>query len=564
MNYYTSWIKPDFDLSKPIAFDTETCIPRNSKSRASTLALYGETRLWQVCQNGKTYIYDLFYMDINILKDYFKDSHLYAHNAIYDFSCPNIAGWLPKDIDCTLYMMRHSNPELDYFSLKSCLMHHELGSKTDEGSSDWSELSLSESQLKYAAQDVIKLEKLYNKIKWVKTKYPTYRLDIANLKHSLHYQLNGFKVHEPNRLAALDKALKEEDRLKMLLPNDLNVNSSKQVCEFLGTTSSAADVLADLALNGNEIAGNIQNLRKTRKKIGVLTEKFAFNRLYGIFNPSGAITGRFTCKGNGHSKASQNLQQLNYEFKTCFGFEEDNDTYLVTADFTSLEVFNIIGIMNEQKMSDLIFKGGDFHKATAAMVYSKPADEISKIERTIAKTATFAFAYGGGPVTGQIFMKQMAGINMPLDEVKKIREGWLRAYPSVAAYHARIGEIFSNKSSVIVTSPLGRPMKADQYSKAINMPCQSTGADQTKLSINLLYERIPNVKLVNTIHDEIILEVDGFEEAKRQAKILKECMDKSWLIIKPYLKEAAQQLVMDNEAEVLKINNGEILWSTHA
>jgi len=97
---------------------------------------------------------------------------------------------------------------------------------------------------------------------------------------------------------------------------------------------------------------------------------------------------------------------------------------------------------------------------------------------------------------------------------------------------------------------------------AINTPCQALGAEQTKIALRYLFEAMPNAKLVNTVHDSITLEVKGYKQAKRAAKLLKTCMDQSWLDVREFAQPAAKKLVMNNEATVSKLYEGEILWKT--
>lgn len=390
MNYYKEWVEPPFDLNRPIAVDSETAIPAGSVSRKKSLALYGDTRLMQFAQDGEYVIYDCFHMNIEIIKSYFKDAHLYAHNAIYDFSCPDLQGWLPKELECTLDMLKHANPRLGRFGLKDGLSHYGLGAKGEEGSSDWSVPELTPQQLTYAANDVIYLEQLYDKLKFVREKFRSYRLDMINMRLSLQYQLNGFPVRESNRLVAIEEVKTHKFDYEMLLPEGLNVNSPKQVCKFLGTESSSAAVLSDRALRGDRKSENILQLRKYTKQLSTLEEKFCFPRIYGIFKPFGAISGRFTSAGNGHTKQSQNLQQLPRELKKVFGYEDDNDLYLVDADYTALEIHTAATLMGETKMIHIMESGGDLHTTTAMMVYNKSAEAITKRERQIGKGLNFS------------------------------------------------------------------------------------------------------------------------------------------------------------------------------
>jgi len=549
-HYHKVWVEPDFDKAKPIAFDTETYIPTSSKSKVASLALYGSTRLIQLAQDGVCHMYDCLYVDIRKVKEYLTDTHIYAHNIIYDLTCPDTNNIKLKQFDCTLYMCRYASPMSEFFSLHTMLTQYQIGAKTDEGKSDWSERQLSKEQLDYAANDVLYLEKLYYKIIDV-TKNPLYKLDILNLKLALDYAKNGLPVHNSNRL----KHINELKARSYNLPSSLNINSPKQVTQALGSSDSTSNTLNMMAVENNSIAIEVLKKRKDTKQLSFLEDKFCFDRVYGIFNPYGAKSGRWTCKGNGHSKSSQNLQQLPRDLKDCFGFEDTDNRWLVDCDYTALEIHTLACIMGEQKMADIIRTGGDLHYATAEMIYNKPRDEISKKERQIAKGLNFSLAYGGGAEMARLFLLNMTNILLSVDEISVLRTKWLRAYPSISAYHAVIGKHDFRKRPMEVVSPFGRRMRANSYTEAINMPCQSAGSDCTKLAIKYLYERIPNVKLVTTVHDSITLEVSSQEEGHRQGKILKACMDESWLTLCKHSDPKIMKitdLVMDNKYDVIK------------
>ena len=562
--YLKEWETAPFDLTKPIAFDTETCRPVDSKSKRKTLALYGDTRLMQFCQDGVVYMYDCFFMDIEEVKEYFLDAHLYAHNAIYDFNCPDLHFWIPREIDDTICMLKHAKPEMDGFGLKNALEVFGIGEKGEEGASDWGVDELSPEQLQYASDDVYNLEILHDQICYVKEEYKSYRLDMLNLRYSLNYARNGFPVRESNRLKKIDDVIVTQFEYEMLLPEGLNVQSPKQVCEFLGTPSAGVDILSDIALDEKDAraddANNILKLKKYTKQLSTLKDKFSFPRIYGIFNPYGANSGRWTCKGNGHTKASQNLQQLPRELKSVFGFEDDNDMYLVDADYTALEIHTAATIMGEMKMINIMHEGGDLHTITAMGVFDKQAEDITKYERQIGKGLNFSLMYGAGATVAQIFIANMAGVRLPLAEVEVLRKKWLDTYPAIKAYHAKMGNMMRGRHGMTVYTPLGRPIWAKSYTESINVPCQGAGQETTKLCHMLIAQRLPEAVQVNTVHDSVTLQVKGLEEAKRQAKILKKCLDDSWLMISkdlPYKK-----LVMHNVAEVTKVYEGEAIWST--
>ena len=172
----------------------------------------------------------------------------------------------------------------------------------------------------------------------------TERLDQDNLNYALRYSHIGFPVCQSMLESLKKEKIDAISSVQKLIPEGLNVNSSKQVSELLGTEKSDVETLTALYLDeGIPLAGDILRMRKLLKQLSTLEKKWSFDRVYGKFNPSGAHTGRWTCSGLSPRFPNwTNLQQLDRTMKKAFGFEEDNDLYLVDADFASLEIFSMI------------------------------------------------------------------------------------------------------------------------------------------------------------------------------------------------------------------------------
>jgi len=366
--YYQEWVKPNYDKTKPIMFDTET------------LGLYGKTRLIQLCQDGKVFMFDCFYIPISQIKEYLQDCHLVGHNLLYDFNCPDFYNFIPKDFDDTLNMAKLTYPYLDSFSLKSLLQMNNLD-KGEEGKSDWAATYLSDEQLNYAKDDVYLLESIYYKMIDIKSD-SSYKLDIKNIRYSLNYSRIGLKVHEDNRQELINKAITLRDEALENLPNGLNINSPKQVKEFLGSVDSSSATLTDMVLlEQDERAKAILDARKYTKQLNFLESKFNSDRAFGIFHPSGAKSGRWTCK-------EQNLQQLPRDLKKVFGFREDEEKWLVDADYSALEIYCACAYVGERTMYKMLQNGTDLHTYSASQIYNKPMEDVTKYERQVGKTAT--------------------------------------------------------------------------------------------------------------------------------------------------------------------------------
>ena len=537
-------------MNKVLFFDTET------------EGLYGANRLCQLKWLGSKDVL-ILERDTDKAKDILLEADtIVVHNAFYDFNCPEFEGFkFDGKLFDTLLAAKYDTPCAKGFSLKDCLERYGIGTKGEEGASNWSG-ELTTEQLDYAADDVILLEELYLQLRYLEGN-KAFRMDMHNYKYALIYSHNGFPVLHKNRLDFIDKFVNKESELKSLLPDTLNVNSPKQVTEFLGIPKSNKEALVNL---GTEYARTILELRGVQKKLTTLRNKFNYSRIKGIFKPAQAKSGRWTCSKRGNKTGQyQNLQQIDRDLKTVFGFEESNDLYLVDADYTSLEMYTAGAVFSSDTMLNLLYDGKDLHRYTASKVYNIAESQVTKSQRQIAKGVNFGTLYGAGVEVVSIFIQTYTGLKLPINEVAKLRTAWLDTYPDIREYHAKKGIAFRNNKNVMVYTPMGRPTCAESYTESINIPAQGMGAEATKTALYLLYNRLPNVKVVNTVHDSLILEVKGFEEAKMAACILKECLDDSWDRVKRYIKDPLpilNKLEMDNIATVHKVYEGDVLWST--
>jgi len=535
---------------KTLFFDTET------------EGLYGTNRLVQLKweHSGEVMIFD---RDVEAAKLALKEADIIVvHNAFYDFNCPEFEQFEFKaTIFDTLLACKYDKPCAKKFDLKSCLQRYNIGTKGEEGASDWSG-ELTAEQINYAEQDVILLEKLYRKVIHI-AKNPAFKLDMHNYKFAVNYSHNGFPVLHDRRFMFISKYKKEYKETAIKLPKGLNINSPKQVTEFLGVSKSDKETLTEL---DTEDARVILKLRGLSKKISTLEKKFNFDRVKSLFKPANAKSGRWTASKRGNKTGQyQNLQQIDRDLKTVFGFESSNDSYIVDADYSSLEMFTASAVFNSSTMMQLLLEGRDLHTYTASQTLNKPENSITKSERQMAKGLNFGTIYGAGVDVVSIFIQTYTGKKMPREQVEKARKAWLDTYYDIKEYHNKIGRKFSGKRTLLVYTPLGRPVCAESYTEAINTPAQGFGAEVTKVAMFLLHKRLPDVKVINTVHDSITLEVEGFETAKEAACILKQCMDESWIKCKKFIRYTnpiLEKLEMDNVATVHKIYEGKELWST--
>ena len=499
-----------FDTSKPIFFDTET------------VGFYGRTRLVQLRQGGLAFEYDCYYVNIEDIKTYLKNAHLVAHNIHYDLSCTDFRRWLPRKIDDTMLMARMLNPELDSHSLKFLASHFSFGEKTDEGKSDWSQYNLTEEQLKYAELDTLYAQKLYEMYK-DRDLPMAYTLDIKSIEWALVYQNKGMVTDKPQMRKI--KRLMEKALPNFNLPEELNVNSPKQVTEFLGMESSSKDVMLK---SDDSRCKEILEKRHILKIISYIDSLMPYSTVYSYTCPGAAKTGRFACKGGDTIENENffNLQQIPREFKNIFGVK--NGAFYVTADYPALEIWVAGALIADRFMVSVLETGEDLHYAAAEKMFGKPRSEISKLERTTAKKCNFTLLYGAG------FNKLSDGFIMEgapeiAPKAKQIRELWLQTYPDIARHIQENYDYFANHTYRIVKTAQGRPMKANSPMEALNFTVQGTGAECTKLALLLLKNK--GIMPVCTVHDSIALIASNESEALEYKEALKWAMDEAYVRI---------------------------------
>lgn len=510
--YVKQFVTSGLNVDEPIFFDTET------------LGLYGRTRLVQVRQGDVCYEYDCYYVNIEEIKTFFKDCYLVFHNSIYDLSCPDFKQWLPKKFDDTMLLARQEWPYLDSFSLGNLAEYWKLQEKGPEASSDWSRYNLSSSQLDYASMDTRITEQLFNLISKETFELPNYKLDIENIRLACVYQWKGMKVSHKNCKELIKISQKELKKLQ--LPEELNVNSSKQVREFLGVSTSNKDFLSELSLSDKR-AGHILLKRMHLKRISYLQDMLKVDFATSKINPVGAVSGRFISRSSAYDEETFNLQQIPRELKRCFAFNE-GEGYYVCADYPALEVWVACAIIGDEKLFDILHHNRDLHTETAASIFNTPIEQVDKKTRGLGKCCNFSLMYGAGVNT----LKHSINVNTNYQQVltdseaTELKKKWHNVFKGITAFQRENFDYFNTNKYRIVQTPMGRKMKASTSIQAINYPIQGGGAECTKLALMLLGRE--GIIPANTVHDSICLIASNQAEAEEYAKILKWCMEEAY------------------------------------
>ena len=168
-------------------------------------------------------------------------------------------------------------------------------------------------------------------------------------------------------------------------------------------------------------------------------------------------------------------------------------------------------LSGDQNMIEAFHEGNDIHAATAARIFKKPLEQITKDERRKAKTANFGIIYG---ISAFGLAERM---EVSRTEAKGLIENYFATYPRVKEYMEK-SVAAARTSGYIETEFKRRRYLADINShnsvvrgyaerNAVNAPIQGTAADIIKVAMVRIDRRFEaegvRSKMILQVHDEL-------------------------------------------------------------
>ena len=338
-----------------------------------------------------------------------------------------------------------------------------------------------------------------------------------------------------------------EQRIYELAGEQFNIASPKQVGEILfdklkivekakktkkGQYVTSEEVLQQLK-NKHEIVADILEHRGLKKLIGTYIDALPklinphTGHIHTSFNQTITATGRL-------SSSDPNLQNIpirgedGKEIRKAFIPEPG--CLFFSADYSQIELRVMAHLSGDKNMIEVFQEGKDLHAATAANIYKKPIDEVTRDERTKSKRANFGIIYG-------ITVFGLAErLDIPRDEAKMLIDGYFETFPQVHDYMEQSKEIARQKG--YVTTLFGRrrylpdinsanaTVRGFAERNAINAPIQGTAADIIKVAMIHIFERFKreNIKskMILQVHDELNFSVLPKEKERVEQIVLEE------------------------------------------
>ena len=245
-------------------------------------------------------------------------------------------------------------------------------------------------------------------------------------------------------------------------------------------------------------------------------------RIHAGYRQMGTKTGRMSCSG-------PNLQQVDSSPEFRSKFIAASGYTLVVADFSQIELRVAAEFSGEERMLEAYRAGRDLHTETAALMAGVDASAVTKQQRQSAKVCNFGLLYGAGPATLRKQSVAQYGIDIDIEEARRLVDGFRTAYPTLYKWQQQEGS--RTTEAVYTLSGRRRILRGfdDKYTTRINSQVQGTAGDIAKQAIWRIWREIRKApegqaRLIAMVHDEIILEVQS-DFAALWADLLKTCME---------------------------------------
>ena len=353
-----------------------------------------------------------------------------------------------------------------------------------------------------------------------------YKMEATGILLDLEY-FKGLKTEFEEKVCEIEQKIYE------LSGEQFNVNSPLQMSQILfeklglpvkgikktsrGYSTGAKEL--EKLKDEHPVVAEIIHYRETMKLLStyispLIEQVAADGRIHSTFTQNVTATGRL-------SSLNPNLQNIpvrSEEGKRIRrGFVAPEGKILVSADYSQFELRLAAVLAGDEALVSDFNHDVDIHTKTAAEVYQIPMEEVTKLQRRVAKVINFGIMYGMSPkglsdATEMNFFEAKRFI----DEYFKVRQK-IYAYLNHTLEEAReTGEVrtfYGRKRPTPDVKSSNFIIRNAAERAAQNMPIQGTEADLMKRAMIAVDKKLPEgAKLVLQIHDSLVVECDKSDE----------------------------------------------------
>ncbi len=271
----------------------------------------------------------------------------------------------------------------------------------------------------------------------------------------------------------------------------------------------------------------------------------ASGRIHTTYSQTVAATGRL-------SSNNPNLQNIpirterGKQVRKAF-IPRDSNYTLLAADYSQIELRLIAEMSGDEEMKSSFLRGEDIHKSTAAKVFQVDLEDVTREQRSYAKTVNFGIIYG----VSAFGLSQQTDLSR--SEAKELIETYYGTYPTLKSYIAK--QVNFARDHGYVETILGRRrylkninsrnaiVRSADERNAVNAPIQGSAADIIKIAMiqihDLLIAGSYKSKMLLQVHDELVFDIhhDEMDELK---PIIKDAMENAYKMSIPLTVDLGQ------------------------
>ena len=383
-----------------------------------------------------------------------------------------------------------------------------------------------------------------------------YNIEMPLVRVLAYMERNGARIStealkETSRYFT-ERLMQIEREIYELAGFSFNIASPKQVGEVLferikivekakktksGQYSTSEEVLEGLRTK-HPIVEKILDHRGLKKLLSTYVDALPelvnpqTGKIHTSFNQTVTATGRL-------SSSNPNLQNIpirnedGKEIRRAFIPEPGCEFF--SADYSQIELRIMAHLSGDENLIEAFRSGEDIHAATAAKIYHVPLEEVTREQRSRAKTANFGIIYG-------ISVFGLAErMNVSRAEAKELIENYFATYGGVKRYmdesilvareKGYIETILHRKRYLPDINSRNSVVRGYAERNAINAPIQGSAADIIKIAMIEIYRRFRAEGLRSTmmlqVHDELNFSVYP-DEKERVQQIVIEAMESAY------------------------------------
>lgn len=303
-----------------------------------------------------------------------------------------------------------------------------------------------------------------------------------------------------------------------ILFDKLKIGGAKQKKTKTGQYATGEEILSYLALE-HQIVRDILEWRQLVKLKSTYVDALPLQvdkktqRVHTDYMQTVAATGRL-------SSNNPNLQNIpirterGRQIRKAFIARDENYT-LLSADYSQIELRIIAALSGEENMIAAFKNNEDIHKSTASKVFNVTPEEVTKEQRSNAKTVNFGIIYG---VSAFGLSNQTA---LSRKESAELIEAYYKTYPKLKGFMQNQIDFARENGYVETISGRRRYLKDINSANAVvrgaaernavNAPIQGSAADIIKIAMINIHKKLTaenwKSKMLLQVHDELVFDV---------------------------------------------------------